>query len=132
MFYSHTFLARKGPLGTVWCAAHLQHSLKKFKFDLWCLKTEFRFQEDKMCNIMIVSNQFSTFILLLKAKSFLAVILQIATYVDSQLPRRFLKYYYLFLLIICSNYYCVSKNLVCFINFVRHCSISISFSILFL
>ncbi|GAV85699.1 Rad21_Rec8 domain-containing protein/Rad21_Rec8_N domain-containing protein [Cephalotus follicularis] len=29
MFYSHTFLARKGPLGTVWCAAHLQHRLKK-------------------------------------------------------------------------------------------------------
>ncbi|KAL6514980.1 hypothetical protein OROGR_020559 [Orobanche gracilis] len=29
MFYSHTFLARKGPLGTVWCAAHLQHKLRK-------------------------------------------------------------------------------------------------------
>lgn len=29
MFYSNTFLARKGPLGTVWCAAHLQHRLKK-------------------------------------------------------------------------------------------------------
>ncbi|XP_019186941.1 PREDICTED: sister chromatid cohesion 1 protein 3 isoform X2 [Ipomoea nil] len=29
MFYSHTFLARKGPMGTVWCAAHLQHSLRK-------------------------------------------------------------------------------------------------------
>ncbi|KAL3537342.1 hypothetical protein ACH5RR_000708 [Cinchona calisaya] len=29
MFYSHTILARKGPLGTVWCAAHLQHKLKK-------------------------------------------------------------------------------------------------------
>ncbi|GKV08532.1 hypothetical protein SLEP1_g20147 [Rubroshorea leprosula] len=30
MFYSPTFLARKGPLGTVWCAAHhLQHRLKK-------------------------------------------------------------------------------------------------------
>ncbi|KAA8515710.1 hypothetical protein F0562_018679 [Nyssa sinensis] len=29
MFYSHTFLARKGPLGTVWCAAHLHHKLKK-------------------------------------------------------------------------------------------------------
>ncbi|KAL8542373.1 hypothetical protein ACS0TY_003296 [Phlomoides rotata] len=29
MFYSHTFLARKGALGTVWCAAHLQHKLKK-------------------------------------------------------------------------------------------------------
>ncbi|KAH6799455.1 hypothetical protein C2S51_035939 [Perilla frutescens var. frutescens] len=29
MFYSHTFLGRKGPLGTVWCAAHLQHKLKK-------------------------------------------------------------------------------------------------------
>ncbi|XP_004308212.1 PREDICTED: sister chromatid cohesion 1 protein 3 [Fragaria vesca subsp. vesca] len=29
MFYSHTILARKGPLGTVWCAAHLQHRLKK-------------------------------------------------------------------------------------------------------
>ncbi|XP_021912279.1 sister chromatid cohesion 1 protein 3 isoform X1 [Carica papaya] len=29
MFYSHTFLARKGPLGTVWLAAHLQHRLKK-------------------------------------------------------------------------------------------------------
>ncbi|CAA0820720.1 Sister chromatid cohesion 1 protein 3 [Striga hermonthica] len=29
MFYSTTFLARKGPLGTVWCAAHLQHKLRK-------------------------------------------------------------------------------------------------------
>ena len=29
MFYSHTFLARKGPLGTVWFAAHLQNRLKK-------------------------------------------------------------------------------------------------------
>ncbi|KAL3516561.1 hypothetical protein ACH5RR_023463 [Cinchona calisaya] len=29
MFYSQSFLARKGPLGTVWCAAHLQHKLKK-------------------------------------------------------------------------------------------------------
>ncbi|CAH8390257.1 unnamed protein product [Eruca vesicaria subsp. sativa] len=29
MFYSHVILARKGPLGTVWSAAHLQHRLKK-------------------------------------------------------------------------------------------------------
>ncbi|KAL0848424.1 hypothetical protein Bca101_021671 [Brassica carinata] len=29
MFYSHVFLARKGPLGTVWAAAHLQQRLKK-------------------------------------------------------------------------------------------------------
>ncbi|KAL5549731.1 hypothetical protein UlMin_004962 [Ulmus minor] len=29
MFYSQTFLGRKGPLGTVWCAAHLQHRLRK-------------------------------------------------------------------------------------------------------
>lgn len=29
MFYSQTFLARKGPLGTVWCAAHMQSRLKK-------------------------------------------------------------------------------------------------------
>lgn len=29
MFYSQTYLARKGPLGTVWCAAHLQHRLRK-------------------------------------------------------------------------------------------------------
>ncbi|XP_015971537.1 sister chromatid cohesion 1 protein 3 [Arachis duranensis] len=29
MFYSHTFLGRKGPLATVWIAAHLQHRLKK-------------------------------------------------------------------------------------------------------
>ncbi|CAA0842523.1 Sister chromatid cohesion 1 protein 3 [Striga hermonthica] len=29
MFYSNTFLARKGPLGVVWCAAHLQHKLRK-------------------------------------------------------------------------------------------------------
>ncbi|CAN1827684.1 Sister chromatid cohesion 1 protein 3 [Linum perenne] len=29
MFYSQTFLARKGPLGTVWCAAHLQGRLRK-------------------------------------------------------------------------------------------------------
>ncbi|KAJ4821758.1 hypothetical protein Tsubulata_041290, partial [Turnera subulata] len=27
MFFSQTFLARKGPLGSVWCAAHLQHRL---------------------------------------------------------------------------------------------------------
>ncbi|KAL2330871.1 hypothetical protein Fmac_018452 [Flemingia macrophylla] len=29
MFYSQTFLARKGPLSTVWIAAHLHHRLKK-------------------------------------------------------------------------------------------------------
>ncbi|KAF8110740.1 hypothetical protein N665_0079s0055 [Sinapis alba] len=29
MFYSHAYLARKGPLGTVWAAAHLQQRLKK-------------------------------------------------------------------------------------------------------
>ncbi|KAK4422878.1 Sister chromatid cohesion 1 protein 3 [Sesamum alatum] len=29
MFYSHTLLGRKGPLGTVWCAAHLPQKLKK-------------------------------------------------------------------------------------------------------
>ncbi|CAH2063531.1 unnamed protein product [Thlaspi arvense] len=29
MFYSQTHLARKGPLGTVWTAAHLQNRLKK-------------------------------------------------------------------------------------------------------
>ncbi|XP_010032394.2 sister chromatid cohesion 1 protein 3 [Eucalyptus grandis] len=29
MFYSQTFLGRKGPLGTVWCTAHLQQRLKK-------------------------------------------------------------------------------------------------------
>ncbi|XP_027342226.1 sister chromatid cohesion 1 protein 3 [Abrus precatorius] len=29
MFYSQTFLARKGPLSTVWIAAHLQNRLKK-------------------------------------------------------------------------------------------------------
>ncbi|PIA27991.1 hypothetical protein AQUCO_07400087v1 [Aquilegia coerulea] len=29
MFYSHTFLARKSPLGTVWIAAHLQHKIRK-------------------------------------------------------------------------------------------------------
>ncbi|CAF2048602.1 unnamed protein product [Brassica napus] len=29
MFYSHVYLARKGPLGTVWAAAHLQQRLKK-------------------------------------------------------------------------------------------------------
>uniref|UniRef100_A0A7N0UV20 Uncharacterized protein n=1 Tax=Kalanchoe fedtschenkoi TaxID=63787 RepID=A0A7N0UV20_KALFE len=29
MFYSHQILARKGPLATVWIAAHLQHRLKK-------------------------------------------------------------------------------------------------------
>ncbi|XP_038704078.1 sister chromatid cohesion 1 protein 3-like [Tripterygium wilfordii] len=29
MFYSQTFLGRKGPLATVWCAAHVQHRLKK-------------------------------------------------------------------------------------------------------
>ncbi|KAG9450649.1 hypothetical protein H6P81_010614 [Aristolochia fimbriata] len=29
MFYSHTFLGRKSPLGTVWIAAFLQHKLRK-------------------------------------------------------------------------------------------------------
>ncbi|XP_020529515.1 sister chromatid cohesion 1 protein 3 isoform X2 [Amborella trichopoda] len=29
MFYSHYILTRKGPLGTVWMAAHLQHKLRK-------------------------------------------------------------------------------------------------------
>lgn len=29
MFYSQEYLARKGPLGTVWSAAHLQNRLKK-------------------------------------------------------------------------------------------------------
>ncbi|RAL53919.1 hypothetical protein DM860_004390 [Cuscuta australis] len=29
MFYARTLLARKGPLGTVWCAAHLQYRLRK-------------------------------------------------------------------------------------------------------
>ncbi|KAJ9558351.1 hypothetical protein OSB04_012965 [Centaurea solstitialis] len=29
MFYSHNLLARKGPLGTVWYAAHLQNKLKR-------------------------------------------------------------------------------------------------------
>ncbi|KAJ4831956.1 hypothetical protein Tsubulata_018820 [Turnera subulata] len=32
MFFSQTFLARKGPLGSVWCAAHLQHRLKKSQY----------------------------------------------------------------------------------------------------
>ncbi|KAI3740037.1 hypothetical protein L2E82_30454 [Cichorium intybus] len=32
MFYSHNLLARKGPLGTVWCAAHLQNKLKKSNY----------------------------------------------------------------------------------------------------
>ncbi|PWA79474.1 rad21/Rec8-like family protein [Artemisia annua] len=32
MFYSHNLLARKGPLGTVWCAAHLQNRLKKSNY----------------------------------------------------------------------------------------------------
>ncbi|XP_022156997.1 sister chromatid cohesion 1 protein 3-like isoform X2 [Momordica charantia] len=33
MFYSHTLLARKTALGTVWCAAHLQHRLNKKDYD---------------------------------------------------------------------------------------------------
>ncbi|CAK8541975.1 unnamed protein product [Lathyrus sativus] len=32
MFYSQTFLARKGRLSTVWIAAHLQHRLKKSQY----------------------------------------------------------------------------------------------------
>ncbi|KAG7629091.1 Sister chromatid cohesion 1 protein 3 [Arabidopsis thaliana] len=32
MFYSHTLLARKGPLGTVWCAAHVHQRLKKSQY----------------------------------------------------------------------------------------------------
>nr|CAD1840239.1 unnamed protein product [Ananas comosus var. bracteatus] len=33
MFYSHTFLARKTPLGTVWIAAHLERRIKKPQID---------------------------------------------------------------------------------------------------
>ncbi|XP_022158405.1 sister chromatid cohesion 1 protein 3-like isoform X2 [Momordica charantia] len=33
MFYSHTLLARKTALGTVWCAAHLQHRLNKKDYE---------------------------------------------------------------------------------------------------
>ncbi|EOA23162.1 hypothetical protein CARUB_v10016763mg [Capsella rubella] len=32
MFYSQTLLARKGPMGTVWCAAHVQNRLKKSQY----------------------------------------------------------------------------------------------------
>ncbi|KAK3038769.1 hypothetical protein RJ639_027356 [Escallonia herrerae] len=32
MFYSQTTLARKGPLGTVWCAAHVQKRLNKSEY----------------------------------------------------------------------------------------------------
>ncbi|CDP07718.1 unnamed protein product [Coffea canephora] len=38
MFYSQSFLARKGPLGTVWCAAHLQHKLKKSHYTSTSIK----------------------------------------------------------------------------------------------
>ncbi|XP_038989786.1 sister chromatid cohesion 1 protein 3-like isoform X2 [Phoenix dactylifera] len=34
MFYSHTFLARKSPLGTVWIAAHLERRIKKPQIDV--------------------------------------------------------------------------------------------------
>ncbi|CAD5172695.1 unnamed protein product [Musa acuminata subsp. malaccensis] len=33
MFYSHTFLAKKSPLGTVWIAAHLERRIKKPQID---------------------------------------------------------------------------------------------------
>ncbi|KAL6842305.1 hypothetical protein ACP4OV_027953 [Aristida adscensionis] len=33
MFYSHTILARKSPLGTVWIAAHLERKVKKPQID---------------------------------------------------------------------------------------------------
>uniref|UniRef100_A0A0E0I9F6 Rad21/Rec8-like protein N-terminal domain-containing protein n=1 Tax=Oryza nivara TaxID=4536 RepID=A0A0E0I9F6_ORYNI len=33
MFYSHTILARKSPLGTVWIAAHLERKIKKPQID---------------------------------------------------------------------------------------------------
>ncbi|KAF8654911.1 hypothetical protein HU200_061340 [Digitaria exilis] len=33
MFYSHTILARKSPLGTVWVAAHLERKIKKPQID---------------------------------------------------------------------------------------------------
>jgi cohesin complex subunit SCC1 len=29
MFYSHFILAKKGPLGTIWIAAHLEAKLRK-------------------------------------------------------------------------------------------------------
>nr|GEX48568.1 hypothetical protein [Tanacetum cinerariifolium] len=32
MFYSHNLLARKGPLGTVWCAAHLHKKLNRSNY----------------------------------------------------------------------------------------------------
>ncbi|XP_042011812.1 sister chromatid cohesion 1 protein 3-like [Salvia splendens] len=46
MFYSHTFLARKGPLGTVWCAAHLQHKLRKSHY----IKTNVSTTVEKIMN----------------------------------------------------------------------------------
>lgn len=33
MFYLHTFLAKKNPLGTVWIAAHLERKIKKHQLD---------------------------------------------------------------------------------------------------
>jgi hypothetical protein len=33
MFYSHSILARKTPLGTVWIAAHLERKVKKTQLD---------------------------------------------------------------------------------------------------
>jgi hypothetical protein len=33
MFYSHTILARKSPLGTVWIAAHLERKIKQPQID---------------------------------------------------------------------------------------------------
>ena len=33
MFYSHTILARKSPLGTVWIAAHLERKIKRPQID---------------------------------------------------------------------------------------------------
>lgn len=32
MFYSQTLLGPKGPLGTVWCAAHMKRPLKKSQY----------------------------------------------------------------------------------------------------
>ncbi|XP_020244822.1 cohesin subunit rad21-like [Asparagus officinalis] len=33
MFYSHTFLAKKSPLGIVWIAAHLERKIKKHQLN---------------------------------------------------------------------------------------------------
>ncbi|OVA06656.1 Rad21/Rec8-like protein [Macleaya cordata] len=61
MFYSHTFLARKSPLGTVWMAAHLQHKLRKSHVSLTDISSTV---DSIMCPEVPIALRLSAFLLL--------------------------------------------------------------------